>query len=101
MRLTFDTLIKRHYGTQGDMEKALGLGHKTVTRWYCHDPRRFLYYLEQLVVQTGMDANDILEMIIQRENDIRHLNDDHSRTEGVAQDSSFSVCIPRQEEELS
>lgn len=77
MKLTFDTLIKKHYGSQDQMDKALGLGNKTVNRWYNHDPKRFLYHLEQLVVQTGLDANDLLVIILQRENDIRHLNNDH------------------------
>ena len=77
MKLTFDTLIKKHYGSQDQMDKALGLGNKTKNRWYNHDPKRFLYHLEQLVVQTGLDANDLLVIILQRENDIRHLNNDH------------------------
>ena len=77
MKLTFDALIKKHYGSQDQMDKALGLGNKTVNRWYNHDPRRFLYHLEQLVVQTGLDANDLLVIILQRENDIRHIHDDH------------------------
>ena len=29
MKLTFDTLIKKHYGSQDQMDKALGLGNKT------------------------------------------------------------------------
>ena len=77
MKLTFDALIKKHYGSQDQMDKALGLGNKTVNRWYNHDPRRFLYHLEQLIVQTGLDANDLLVIILQRENDIRHLNNDN------------------------
>ena len=40
MKLTFDTLIKKHYGSQDQMDKALGLGNKTVNRWYNHDPKR-------------------------------------------------------------
>ena len=77
MKLTFDALIKKHYGSQDQMDKALSLGNKTVNRWYNHDPRRFLYHLEQLVVQTGLDANDLLVIILQRENDIRHIHNDH------------------------
>ena len=77
MNLTFDALIKRHYGSQDQMDKALNLGSKTVNRWYNHDPRRFLYHLEELVVQTGLDANQLLQIIQQRENDIRHIHNDN------------------------
>jgi hypothetical protein len=74
MNLTFNAFIKKYYGSQANMERQLGLGVRTAARWYQQDPRRFLYHLEDMVVQTGLDANTILEIIQQRESDLRHIN---------------------------
>lgn len=82
MNLTFEAFIKLHYGSQDNMDSALDLGSKTVNRWYNHDPRKFLYHMPEVVTQTKVAPSTFLQMINQREYDIRLVRHGHGGDKG-------------------
>jgi len=75
--MTFDAFIKVHYGTQDTMDLKLGLGSKTVNRWFNHDPKKFLYHLPEITEYTKTSADVVMEMIKQREHDIQSVRHGH------------------------
>tara|TARA_R110000737_G_scaffold349759_1_gene386786 strand:+ start:2598 stop:2897 length:300 start_codon:yes stop_codon:yes gene_type:complete len=79
---TFDTFIKMTFGTQDAADRVLKLTLKTCNRWYKTMPRKFLYVLPELMYYSNMEAKEIMDLIIQRQEDVDALRShEHSRPE--------------------
>tara|TARA_R110000751_G_scaffold126086_4_gene227923 strand:+ start:88 stop:315 length:228 start_codon:yes stop_codon:yes gene_type:complete len=68
--ISLDTWVKVQFGGQDKLEQRLGLGSKTVNRWYNNDPRKFLQYISVLHLITDTPVTEIVEMVEQRSKDV-------------------------------
>ena len=72
--MTLNTWIKINYGTQQKLNDSLGLSLHQVNRWYNHNPRKFLIHLSRLSTDTDTPFKVLIEMIEQREVDVKILS---------------------------
>lgn len=79
---TLDTFIKMTYGTQDAFDLVLKKTKKTCNRWYNAEPRNFLKVLPELRFDSGMSADEILDLILLRDADLHALrNHENTRPE--------------------
>lgn len=72
--MTLDTWIKLNYSTQAKLNDSLGLSRQQVNRWYNHHPRKFLIHITKMSLDTNTETKDLIEMIEQRELDVKILS---------------------------
>lgn len=74
--MTLGTWIKVKFQTHNKLNDTLGLGRNTVNRWYNTDPKRFYLHLPELCKWSDTEPKDVMAMIEQRVEDVRHLKSD-------------------------
>ena len=71
--MNMDLWVKHYFGTQDALDKKLGLSIKTTNRWMNSKPRNFLAKLPEISKVTGQPTEDIVQMIMQRQNDVEQI----------------------------
>ena len=75
--MTLDTFIKLKFGTQNRLGEALQVGKNTVNRWYNQDTKKFFTYVPQLSKWGDVPVEEVVKMIEQRCDDVKHLQAVH------------------------
>ena len=63
--------IYLHFGDFSTLAKVLAVDVSTVSHWASSNPRNMLRFLPELTRYTKQDANDILEAVEARENELQ------------------------------